>query len=366
MPQSYQRYFMVLCETSAEFTMQGKKALGKCIIEVKGGNGKIIFSVQNIKPGNIHSAYIVAADGNSSTAVEIGRIAPDNSGLGQIKWECNANNVENSGIALENFNVAGLMKIEGANVTAPLVGYKNDEINWKNQLKLHIKRDVSTAPPFDDKPHVEPPTDTAETLPRPEDEPTYPPSTYEEPEILYATAPEDFFETAEEGAAEKTFKLMAQKINEKLTEIDALELEGAYKADGETAALSISLETTENINMIFRNCSKIRLFKHIQADTEWVRITPNELAYLPLEYESLQKDLFISDAYKKFGHLILGRTSTAESVVITLGVPDIYDKKTEKMASFSGLSSFACCDCGDILEGKHGYRLKSSRYLFTR
>ena len=391
MPSSYQRYFMALSESSNEFTMEGKKALGKCIIEAKGSNGKVILSVQNIKPERIYSAYIIAANESSSTAIEIGRIIPDLNGHGQTKWECNANNVENSGIALGSFNVAALMSVAPNSllvvaplVNAPLVGYKDGEINWKNELKIHSQKSALSTPAADAMPSQAPAPAEGKLL-EPSSEQMKKTPVHESERLGFAplidhsksstlannhgfsqpmeeSSANDFFETIEEGSAEKTFKLMAQKINEKLSEIDALELEGAYKADSENTMLSMSLEIAEGLNMIFRNCSKIRPFKEIRADTQWIRITPNELIYLPKEYEYLQKDLFISEAYKKYGHLILGRKHEAETTAITLGLPDVYDKKNEKNASFSDLSEFLCCDCSDLLEGKHGYWLKSLRF----
>ena len=363
MPNNYKRYFITLSEASSEFSMQGKKALGKCIIEAKNTSGKIIFSVQNIKPDNVYGAYIVAAEKGASTAVEIGRIAPDTYGRGQIKWECDAIDVEGSGAPLTSFNVAGLMIINGSNVTAPLVGTRDINIIWKNNIKLHSKRNPDPSPSTDEIFKV-PDEPLNQPIPEPDAAPE--PELHKETEAPYESLPENFFETIEEGSAEKMFKDMAKKINEKLSEPDGLELEGIYRDDMAADIHKIGPEKAEEINMTFRNCSKIRPFKENPSGLEWVRITPNELIYLPDEYALLQKDSFISALYKRFGHLILGRKAGGHALHIALGLPDVYDKANEKNAYYSGFGGFTCCDSGDILEGKHGYWLKESKHILDK
>ncbi|MDL2248075.1 hypothetical protein LJB89_00055 [Tyzzerella sp. OttesenSCG-928-J15] len=380
MSQNYQRYFMVLSEKSTEFTIRGKKALGKCILESKGGSGKVTFSVQNLKPGVICNAYIIAADNNSSIAIDIGRIIPDDKGKAEIKWECNSLNVEGSGLGLKDFNVAGMLSIKSESVNAPIIGYKDGEIIWRNNFKLHSKKPLefekvdATAENLPDE--VETKAETvkyAEPYEKEvaESESIFPsdPEEYENYRAdadssnernIAAAEPEQFFETIEEGPAEKKFKAVANKINEKLKEMDLFTLKGAYKPESEVRALG--LVEADEVNMIFRNCSKIRPFKEQEDALEWVRITPNEIAFMPEEFSYLHKDYTISTAYRKFSHLILGRKIGENVTEIIFGMPDIYTAENEKKASLSALANFKCCDCSEVLEGKHGYWLKKVSY----
>ena len=144
MSQNYQRYQIILTETSPEFSVHGKKAFGKCMLEARGETGKVNFSIQNLKPGIICNAYIVAAGNDTNLAIHIGKILSNAAGNAEIKWECNANNVDESGLSLKAFNVAGVM-IFGENVVnAPIMGYRDSEIMWKNNLRVHNKQTSRT------------------------------------------------------------------------------------------------------------------------------------------------------------------------------------------------------------------------------
>ncbi|MCL2564449.1 MAG: hypothetical protein FWE24_01390 [Defluviitaleaceae bacterium] len=362
MSQNYQRYQIILSENTTEFTMKGKKALGKCVLEAKGESGKVSFSVQNLKPGVICNAYIVSSDNVSGAAIDIGRIIVSDKGSAELKWECSADDVDGSGIALNAFNVAGMMILDGNAIKAPIVGHRDREVAWKNNLHIHSKKLPETAyaePIKDELPENDP---EPNTLFLEKDEIPPPPE---------AVSPPEFFETLEEGAAEKTFKDMAKKINEKLSEIDNI-TEDNYKvealSEADTPAESVGLSESEMVNLqnIFVNCSKIRPFKEQDSDLQWVRITPNELNYLPDEFKHLKDDYLIVAAYKKFNHLILGYKNQDNISQIIFGMPDIYTKISKDSAHVSGLIEFSCCDCKDIEEGKHGYWLKTVSYRIDK
>ena len=370
MSQNYQRYQIILSENSAEFTMQGKKALGKCVLEAKGDSGKVIFGVQNLKPGVICNAYIVASDNVSGAAIDIGRIIVDEKGSAEIKWECSASDVDGSGIALNAFNVAGMMVLDENIVRAPIIGHKDKEVAWKNNLRLHSKR-LMELTKADCEEDLE-----AEAAEQIEPEPTRvnqePTAVFlEKDEIPPPPEPEplpEFFETLEEGSSERAFKDVARQINEKLNEIDTMTLEEAYKAAAEPISDNLSFSESEGIYLqsIFGNCSKIRPFKEQDDDIQWIRITPNELNFLPDDFKRFKEDNLITAAYKKFNHLILGCKNQDNNAQIIFGMPDIHSKIGEESAYVSGLTEFKCCDCGDIGEGKHGYWLKTMNYKIDK
>jgi len=383
MSQNYQRHQIILSENSPEFTEKGKKALGKCVLEAKGEEGKINFTVSNLKPGVICSAYIVASDSRSGRAVNIGRIIADDKGSAKIKWECSANDVDGSGLTLGDFNVAGMMILDENIISAPIIGHKDREVAWKNNLRVHSKNEKISAaekslkeaeqnPAVEEAPQVEPslqepqntePMEAGESsvdslskiisLEKAEI-PPLPVTEYSESE--------EFFETVEEGPAEKAFKDVAKKINERLNEIDTMTLEGTYKVSSGPDNLNLADADVKLLRSIVKNCTKIRPFKENSGGTQWVRITPGELNLLPAEFRHLHKDYTVIKAYRKFSHLILGYAVKDDLACIIFGMPDIYAKAGEEGPNTSEFNEFICCDCDEVLEGKHGYWLKTLKY----
>ena len=394
MSQNYQRYQIILTEKTSDFSAYGKKAFGKCMLEAKGESVKVSLSIQNLKPATVCSAYIIAPESGGSLAIDIGRVAANTAGRAELKWECrSANSVDGSGFMLKDFSVAGLMIIEGSSAKAPIIGYKNGEVSWRDNLRIHKK---TVAPSSELQPEtvtysaptaadeegllednfVDITTDTPKAFCE-----KIPPALdaaaaaqliegFEVPQLpeYPSSEPEEFFETMEEGAAEKALKEVAHKINEKLNEMDALSLEQPQKGEEPQEAAQASelpallAHEHQHLQNIFQNFSKIRPFKEQGESEEWVRITPNELNFLPEAFAHLHADMRVLTAYKKFNHLIFGRKSYGEYVDIAFGMPDVYAVRNEEAVKASGFVGFQNCDCEKPLEGSHGYWLLIVKY----
>jgi len=367
MSQNYQRYQIILTEKTSDFSAHGKKAFGKCILESKGEAVKVSFSVHNLKPASICNAYIVAVQSGESLAIDIGKLVANAAGIAELKWECRSiNNVDGSGLMLKDFNVAGMMILEGSTAKAPIVGYKSGEVSWRDNVRIYNKKNI--APSSEPKPELEPIShatnaDIATT-----------PSFLENFEIpalpeYPSVESEEFFETTQEGAAEKALKEVAHKINEKLNEMDAL----AFKEPQETESPQDTSQAPElshllaheyqHLQNIFQNFSKIRPFKTHDDNEEWVRITPNELNFLPKAFAHLHNDMRTLTAYKKFNHLILGRKNYGEYIDIAFGMPSVYAAHHEEAVKASGFVGFQNCDCEKPIEGAHGYWLSIVTYV---
>lgn len=377
MSQNYQRHQIILTEVSPEFTVYGKRAFGKCILEAKGELAKVVFSVQNLKPGTVCNAYIVAADKGESLAVNIGKVIANASGVAELKWSCSSRDVDDSGLPLKTFNVAGIMVPEGNTMRAPIVGYRDGETMWKNDIRIHSKRPPNTSPP-----PVQPANDdTSQNAEIEEVEVS--PIIHEEgsPTIVQAeipnfienftipnlpdyppVEPEEFFETMEESSAERALKDVANKINEKLNEIDSLAFETPPEAEKPPENPILATHELQYLQNIFESCSKIRPFKKQDDNEEWVRITPNELNFLPSQFENLHNDHLVINAYRKFNHLVLGRKKQGEYVDIAFGIPDIYAARGEETVKAAGFMGFQNCDSEEAHEGTHGYWLRIVKY----
>jgi len=119
----------------------------------------------------------------------------------------------------------------------------------------------------------------------------------------------------------------------------------------------------QHLQNIFQHFSKIRPFKEQDENEEWVRITPNELNFLPKAFAHLHNDMRALTAYRKFNHLILGRKSYGEHVDIAFGMPDVYAVCNEEAVKTAGFVGFQNCDSEKPIEGAHGYWLLIATYV---
>lgn len=146
----YSRSFIALEQDSPDYTMLGKKALGKTIIECNQGKGKVLMSVSGLRPEVMYKAYIVSADEKESSGVHIGNILVDVKGNGELKFETNADDVKGTGINLKDFNISCLMLDKANGPITPLVGYKNEKMLWKSgYTDLSAKKEDKPEPKTD-------------------------------------------------------------------------------------------------------------------------------------------------------------------------------------------------------------------------
>jgi hypothetical protein len=140
----YKRYFIILENEDTGFENKEKKIpKGYAKIEVRSGKGMLNVYVQDLKffeDGKyIYRNYLISTKGRESICVDTGPFVIDERGRGEITKKLNPENVEESGKAIEDFNVIAVVAelIEGSGekdkVLAPLVGYIDKEkVEWKS------------------------------------------------------------------------------------------------------------------------------------------------------------------------------------------------------------------------------------------
>lgn len=145
----------------------------------------------------------------------------------------------------------------------------------------------------------------------------------------------------------ETFRNMARRINEEISELSAL-VSGHRDEPNEFDAA---------IERILAENARMRPFKDLQSDITWVRIAQEELALLPsIDFVKIAESPFVQSKYYEYKHLLLGQSRKPIKQII-LGVPDMYDPKWHDEAEKLGFAQFKPCEGGTISKGCYGYWL---------
>ncbi len=136
----YDRFFIMFKPELNGYSIDGREPNGYCKIEIRDGKGKINTSIQGLKPlkdGSMYRVYLISAQTDKALGIPIGWLDIDSKGRAECKWEFNPDNVDGTGLAIEDFNVSAII-LNGDNIrelTIPIVGYKEKEVLWKSQFK---------------------------------------------------------------------------------------------------------------------------------------------------------------------------------------------------------------------------------------
>lgn len=122
----------------------GKEPSGYIKIEVRGGKGKLIAAVQNLKEDKSrfsYKLYILKHTEEKVIPVKVGTI-PLKNGKGEIKWEFDPTDVDRTGSSIDEFTAAAVL-VEFSDrkntvVICPLVAYKDKKVNWRRKLKAAL------------------------------------------------------------------------------------------------------------------------------------------------------------------------------------------------------------------------------------
>lgn len=321
---SYSRVFITLKEDKTGFGLASRQPVGRCVIEVRGEHGKITFTVQNLKPGIVYEALLMRANPSEAEGIPLGLIHVDEKGKGELKCSIIANNVLNSQIPVTEFNISAVFVAGDKDLVAPLVGFKDESMRWRQNFRL-FKQPVPTKPKPAEQPSAQPPNPTTEPPPEHSPKPT---------------------KQEQEPPPPGAYQQLAQNLKEELEVLEHF----AFAASTE--------KETDELHNIFNNNIKIVPFKHQDTPIEWVRITTEELELLPSPNigEYINHPVLIS-SYEEYHHLILGRVKKNDLLQYTIGVPGIYDSQHQLKDSLFAFNRFKSCDSIHPEDGAYGYWL---------
>lgn len=136
----YDRFFIMFRQELSGYSIDGREPNGYCKIEIRDGKGRISTYIQGLKPlsdGSMYRVYLISSQGNKSLGIPIGWLDINNRGRGECRWEFNPDDLEGTGLAIEDFNIGAII-VKGDKINeliAPIVGYRDKEVLWKKGFK---------------------------------------------------------------------------------------------------------------------------------------------------------------------------------------------------------------------------------------
>lgn len=351
----YSRSFIPLKQDSLGFSFGEKQPVGKCIIEItKSKRVKISVSVSNIKPNILYKVYLVS--GKDAGSVCAGTLPVDSYGKGEAKWEYDSWGILDSGLTAALIDVVTVIVPNEKGYTAVLTGYKDYEVMWKNNFKpldTISKKAIDKSLELVNKSVAE---NTENTVEHTEEGTVYDNSLSDETDedinlddrsngskTCENNINTDFHNLFMEMAADIENELNAPNGYEILSDADFVKLMSEVSAN------------TGGIEYIFNKNLQILPFVKQSKQLDWIKIGLRELIYLPLNYEAVANDPIVSCLYRKYRHLILGRSKGGNEEEYYLGVPSFYDTEYTKVLAQLGFEQFKTCE--DDAQSRVGYYL---------
>lgn len=358
----YKRNFITLKSNNSSRS----NALGKSILESHGEKGKISISVQNLKSQCIYYAFIVVG----GTHINIGNIATDKRGRGDVKVDLSTDNLS---INLEE--IEKIVITEKGDSIVILIGeigrsIKQEESRSESKVAaIAAEEKLETSATF-------PATEETLYINDTKDKEITPINDLHKEEsdvidsVLETMVPKEIDNNnPTEELSEQLQNLSI--VNESKKEVELPTVEGSLdthqqeslshkqlerRLDAETPIERNTINFVHNVdlNNIFLNNPKIMPFKKQSKDFKWVKITLKETIYLPINFWSLVNDPFVVSCYKKHNHIILGECDAVQKEYL-LGIPDTFSQKNKARANGKGFVQFKCCE--DVLpkENESGY-----------
>ena len=334
MARSYHRVFYVLKEDSQGYGAQGRAPVGRCVIEARGGVGKVTIYVQDLKPLLQYRCLLIKRGMDKSFGAFLGSIEISNHRSHEIRFDVNPDNLGGHGFPIEDFDTVAIA-FQSERMVFPLTGGAANDVRWKANLIMEpeTKTEIKEPEPAPAPVVVQEAEDDAEE---------------DLQEAVKAEVKEEMKEEVKEEAAgpeEIPFVKMtehenprqalgeiARRVNKELNEL----AEMASEAEPETSAMSSppSQETGD--------------------ESGWKEISLRELMLLPVNLFDHEQKAIVAAAYHKHGHLIVRRE---ENRHYTLGIPGHYVPEDVKNYKRMGFDAFRSLE-EEIFPGVRGYWLK--------
>ena len=403
----YQRIFVTLKQDRQDYSIDGRKCMGRCVIETRGSMGKLSIYVQGLKPEVIYKLYLIATERDKSKGLPVAIVPVHTKGKGELRFEFNAENVGGSNMSVSDFSAITIIVPSENGVLPVLTGFMEDEISWKNNFVDITKEDSRTISAAE-KPantnieietheiapvqeHIENIVEQSHTMFQAE------PVIEEEPEIktedpiiqtdvsekimenktilLYKQKPHQSSKESVEPTEEYNMtppqleeqvhsEIKGQNINhgfkELISEYDSyMKNLGKKPFDGLESIVSNELpDHIDELEHVFLNHVKMNPFPNDHKQIKWVRIIHKDLVLLGDKgYYSLNHPLILL-SYRRYKHLILGKHIIDGKSKYILGVPDCYSVEYKETATNAGFLEFKYCERSGTHHGDYGYWIK--------
>jgi hypothetical protein len=356
------------------YSLDTREPNGYCKVEIREGKGKINTYMQGLKPlkdGSGYRVYIIAAQTDRASAVAVASLNVDNKGHAEMLYEFDPDNVDGTGLAIEEFNVAAIL-LKGdqvKNIIAPFVGYKDRTVVWKNAfnevIDHEVRKDELTEKKIvvkeeDKKDKVVEKIDIVNEEKSTKNDGT---AKIEEKQLLdeKTVLEEKTVIPVTKSLEQETnpHKIFNDMVNKFYAEMEELEKYKVLSSE-DLKVLDLDIKVTENDNTddlmyMFNHNESIIPFEMSNKEINWIKIDPFELVTLNLPTWSYIKHQFINACWKKHKHLILGRYMRNNTFRYILGAPDNYNEDCADIATKLGFGNFVCYNGKTPQKEEKGY-----------
>lgn len=152
--KSYNRYFIIFQEEDKGYGIAiDKQPTGYTKIENRSSKCKVTVYAQNlVKEKGPYYCCLVDSTKDPIVMAKLGAINIDDTGRGETWWEFKEDDIADTGVAYDRFNIAAVITEENK-VNAPLAGYiGKDKVSWKDRVPFVARKEE---PVVEEKPQVE-------------------------------------------------------------------------------------------------------------------------------------------------------------------------------------------------------------------
>ena len=133
----YSRNFVPLKQDNSKHNLDFRPSLGRCVIEIKDGKGKVNIYAQGISPKSDYYLELIGFDKGNIKNVSLGKFNVDSYGKGEFSVSFDPDNMSDTNNKIEDFNVISVMVKDDNDISSALVGYIGNEIDWQEQYKAN-------------------------------------------------------------------------------------------------------------------------------------------------------------------------------------------------------------------------------------
>ncbi|MCL2420247.1 MAG: hypothetical protein FWD03_00145 [Defluviitaleaceae bacterium] len=315
----YIRIVMPLASETKGYEHKGKTPSGRCLLESRAGTGKLMLWVQDLKHEALYRVHLIFKSDNTYAGLPLCALSVPPTGKAELRCTFDPANIEGYGFPLDQCLAVAIISGEGRAASAPLCGYQEGPIPWRNGFMILEKNKKELPKEAPAIPKAEPPKAPAITI--------------EVPEVP----------VPEEIAPEEI-------IPEALTPEAIVE---SPPTTPPTPTSTLSDTFKQEVDAILKTHTKMQPFQKQNRDVEWVRISPDEELSLPEDVRSLLNDPFVKNAFSQYSHLLLGKTTDDGNLRYYIGVPALYNPEDKAI----GFKQFKGSKDADPVDGDYGYWL---------
>ena len=369
--QQYTRIFMPLIDETKGYEYKNKVPVGRCLLESRGGEGKLMVWVQNLKPEALYRVNLIFKEGNVYAGLPLCSLSVRSEGKAELRHNFNAADIEGFGRSLDQCLGVAIIVVGDSNTAAPLCGYRSGILPWRSGFK---KVEPPVQKEREEKAKIEIAEEVLEEVSEEEDKDTAGEKIIndEEKEVAYAEiADKGIADEEDEGAVEDEIKGDKEEFQEAAEESqeaaeesqETVESQEVVEEQAEEQKIDTPMVSApenvlsdvfkEEVEAVFKTHTHMNPFEKQNRQVKWVRISLSENLSLPSDICGLLSGPFVEDAYKKYSHIILGKADDDGPMRYYIGIPSLYDPKDK----IEGFKQFKCSEDKKPQPSDYGYWL---------